>query len=143
MAEVEVDLALLGGGLAGGLIALAVAARHPGLRVAVVERSELGGNHVWSHFASDVDDRDAWLVQPLVSYAWPSYDVVFPQLRRELAAPYRSLTSERLAAVLRDALAPPQPARRATRPTLGSQRRRVEAKKRRGHTKRLRGSAED
>jgi len=81
-----------------------VAARHPGLRVALVERAELGGNHIWSHFSSDVDDRDAWLVEPLVSYAWPSYDVAFPALNRQLSAPYRSITSERLAAVLRERL---------------------------------------
>ena len=83
-----------------------MAARHPGLRVALVERAELGGNHIWSHFSSDVDDRDAWLVEPLVSHRWPSYDVVFPRFARELSAPYRSITSERLAEVLRDRLRP-------------------------------------
>jgi lycopene beta-cyclase len=69
-----------------------------------VERAELGGNHIWSHFSSDVDTRDAWLVEPLVSYRWSSYDVVFPEFRRELHASYRSITSERLAEVLRHRL---------------------------------------
>ena len=55
----------------------------------------------------------------------------------------RDAARERLARILRDALAPPPPTRRATRPTLGSQRRRVEAKKQRGQTKRLRRSTED
>ena len=55
----------------------------------------------------------------------------------------RDAARERLARVLRDALAPSPPQRRATRPTLGSQRRRVEAKKQRGQTKRLRRSTED
>jgi lycopene beta-cyclase len=86
------------------LIALALAERHPGLKVALVERAELGGNHIWSHFSSDVDTRDAWLVEPLVSYRWSSYDVVFPEFRRELHASYRSITSERLAEVLRHRL---------------------------------------
>ena len=45
---------------------------------------------------------------------------------------------ERLAALVADALAPPPPTRRPTRPTKGSQRRRLEAKKQRGETKRLR-----
>ena len=45
---------------------------------------------------------------------------------------------ERLAALVRDALAPPPPARKPTKPTKGSQRRRLEDKKRRGDTKRLR-----
>jgi lycopene beta-cyclase len=78
-----------------------VAARHPQLRVALVEQSTIGGNHIWSHFSSDVDTRDAWLVEPLVNHRWDSYDVVFPQFARELHASYRSITSERLAEVLR------------------------------------------
>lgn len=49
----------------------------------------------------------------------------------------RTLAEERLAAKLRDALHVPR-RRRATRPTRGSQRRRVEAKKQRGETKRYR-----
>ncbi|MDP9394731.1 MAG: aminoacyl-tRNA hydrolase [Actinomycetota bacterium] len=55
----------------------------------------------------------------------------------------REAALERLAELLRAAVAPPPAPRRATRPTLGSQRRRVEEKKRRGETKRLRRSAED
>lgn len=49
----------------------------------------------------------------------------------------RTLAEERLAAKLRGALHVPR-ARRATRPTLGSQRRRVAAKKQRGEVKRAR-----
>jgi ribosome-associated protein len=45
---------------------------------------------------------------------------------------------ERLAALVAEALAPPPPARKPTKPTKGSQRRRLEAKKQRGETKRLR-----
>lgn len=44
----------------------------------------------------------------------------------------------RLAEVVRRALAPPPRSRRPTKPTKGSQRRRLEAKKQRGETKRLR-----
>ncbi len=51
----------------------------------------------------------------------------------------RVAARERLAERLRTALAPPPPPRRPTRPTRGSQRRRLEAKKQRGQTKRLRG----
>lgn len=101
----SVDLAILGGGLAGGLIALALAERRPELRVVVVEQATLGGNHVWSHFSSDVDTDDAWLVDPLITYAWTSYDVAFPTFARELHAAYRSITSERLADVLQARLA--------------------------------------
>ena len=49
----------------------------------------------------------------------------------------RTLAEERLAAKLRDALHVPR-RRRATQPTRGSQRRRVDAKKQRGETKRYR-----
>jgi ribosome-associated protein len=52
----------------------------------------------------------------------------------------RQAARERLAAVLRAALAPPPPARRRTKPTRGSQERRITAKKQRGELKRRRGS---
>jgi ribosome-associated protein len=51
----------------------------------------------------------------------------------------RVAARERLAELLRTALAPPPPPRRPTRPTKGSQRRRLEAKRQRGETKALRG----
>lgn len=51
----------------------------------------------------------------------------------------RAAARERLAAQLREALAPPPPPRRPTRPTRGSQQRRLDAKRQRGETKALRG----
>ena len=57
-----------------------------------------------------------------------------PQLRNRQAA------RERLAAVLRAALAPPAAARRRTKPTRGSQERRIQAKKQRGQLKKQRGT---
>jgi len=51
----------------------------------------------------------------------------------------RAAARERLASRVRAALAPPPPTRRPTKPTRGSQRRRLEAKKQRGQTKSLRG----
>ncbi len=52
----------------------------------------------------------------------------------------REAARARLAAVLRAAIAAPPPPRRKTRPTRGSQERRIQAKKQRGETKRLRRS---
>jgi ribosome-associated protein len=52
----------------------------------------------------------------------------------------RQAARERLAAVLRAALAPPPPARRRTKPTRGSQERRIQAKKQRGDLKKQRRS---
>ena len=55
----------------------------------------------------------------------------------------RVAARERLADLLREALAPPPPQRRPTKPTRGSKQRRLDAKKQRGHTKSLRGRVED
>ena len=55
----------------------------------------------------------------------------------------RVAARDRLAALLREALAPPPPPRRATRPTRGSKERRLRAKKERGQTKALRGRVSD
>ncbi|GAB4081424.1 aminoacyl-tRNA hydrolase [Modestobacter muralis] len=52
----------------------------------------------------------------------------------------REAARARLAAVLRAAVAAPPPVRRKTKPSRGSQERRIKAKKERGQTKRLRGS---
>lgn len=59
------------------------------------------------------------------------------QLRNRIAA------RERLAALLREAVAPPPPPRRPTKPSRASQRRRVEEKKKAGRTKALRGRVRD
>jgi ribosome-associated protein len=55
----------------------------------------------------------------------------------------RVAARERLAEQLRDALAPPPPPRRATRPTRGSKERRLKGKKERARTKALRGRVSD
>lgn len=52
----------------------------------------------------------------------------------------RQAARERMAAVLRAALAPPPPSRRRTKPTRGSQERRITAKKQRGQLKKDRRS---
>jgi ribosome-associated protein len=49
----------------------------------------------------------------------------------------------RLADQLRDALAPPAPTRRPTRPSRGARQRRLDEKKQRGSTKSLRGRVRD
>jgi ribosome-associated protein len=55
----------------------------------------------------------------------------------------REAARERLAETLRAALTPDPPARRPTRPTKGSQRRRLDQKSRRSAVKRLRGRPTD
>lgn len=55
----------------------------------------------------------------------------------------RMAARERLAARVRELLAPPPPMRRPTKPTRGSKERRLDAKRQRGRTKQLRGRVED
>jgi lycopene beta-cyclase len=100
------DLAIIGGGLAGGLIALAFAERRPDISVLLVERSDaLGGNHLWSFFDGDVAEADRWLVDPLIGHRWTEgHDVRFPAHRRTLATPYNSVPSTRLDVQLRAVL---------------------------------------
>lgn len=103
MAEsISCDVAIVGGGLAGGLIARALAERRPDVDVRLVEgAAKLGGNHVWSFFGSDVAAGDKWLVAPLISHGWRRYDVAFPEVKRVLDAPYYSIESEHFHRVVR------------------------------------------
>jgi len=98
------DIAIVGGGLAGGLAALALAAKRPDLDVRLIEPGPIGGNHVWSFFDSDIAKKDRWLVAPLVRHHWPRYDVRFPSHARTLRMGYKSITSEALADAVMAAL---------------------------------------
>ena len=55
----------------------------------------------------------------------------------------RDAARERLAALLRGAIAPDPPKRRPTKPSAGAKRRRMDAKTRRGQVKRLRSRPDD
>lgn len=91
------DIAIVGGGLAGGLAALALARRRPDLDVRLIEPGAVGGNHIWSFFDGDVAARDRWLVEPLIRRRWDGYDVAFPEYRRAVPMAYNSITGEALA----------------------------------------------
>jgi len=105
MQQRDADIAVLGGGLAGGLIALALAKLRPEISVLLVERgAKLGGNHVWSFFASDLPAGGEALLDPLVAARWDGYSVRFPAFSRDLDTAYRSITSERFDAGIRAAL---------------------------------------
>jgi lycopene beta-cyclase len=97
--EPDCDLAIIGGGLAGGLIALAFAALRPEVRLLLVEQGEqVGGNHIWSFFDGDVAPKDRWLVDPLVAHRWPQgHGVRFPGFERRLATPYNSVETVQFA----------------------------------------------
>ena len=101
----QCDIAILGGGLAGGLVALAFARHRPDLKILLVERdAHLGGNHVWSFFGTDVDADGMAVLAPLISASWQGYSVRFPEFSRDLPTTYHSITSENFDAQLRAAL---------------------------------------
>ena len=98
----DCDIAIVGGGLSGGLIALALAAQRPELAIRLIEAGpQIGGNHRWSWFASDLSDDGEQLLAKCRKAAWDEgYMVCFPDFRRQLATGYRSIASEDFAATL-------------------------------------------
>ena len=107
--KIDCDLAIVGGGLAGGLIALALKIHRPELDVRLIEGdARLGGNHVWSFFDTDIAPEDRAIVEPLICWSWQDYDVVFPAHSRTLEATYNSIDSEHFDAFVRATLTPDQ-----------------------------------
>ena len=94
-------LLLAGAGLANGLIALAVAQRHPGTKIRIFESgSSAGGNHTWSFHDADVEGEARALVEPLIRSRWPAQHVQFPEYSRRLDAGYASTNTEALVEAL-------------------------------------------
>ncbi|NQX95491.1 MAG: lycopene beta-cyclase CrtY [Erythrobacter sp.] len=95
MSESVFDVVIVGGGLSGGLTALALHKARPNFRLAVVEAGKtIGGNHRWSWFDSDLDDRGHELLASIRKTEWDKgYDVSFPKLKRTLHTGYTSMAS--------------------------------------------------
>ena len=92
------DHVLVGGGLANGLLALALLDR--GRRVALIEQAgRLGGNHTFCFHARDLPPDAPWAA-PLVQHRWDGYDVRFPRLTRRVGSVYRGFVGEHLDAVV-------------------------------------------
>ena len=86
---------IIGGGLAGGLVALALANQGRGGDVVLIERDDrLGGNHTWSFHDTDLEEQGHALIQPLVTNRWSSQEVRFPGHQRTLRAGYASVTTD-------------------------------------------------
>ena len=94
---------IVGGGLAGGLAALALAEGGRGSTVALIDQNAaLGGNHTWSFHETDLDAADRALVMPLVSWRWPRQSARFPGQDRTLDTGYATVASDRFAKVRMD-----------------------------------------
>ena len=91
----QADIAIVGGGLAGGLIALAIQRASPLLSVQLFEAGEtFGGNHRWSWFEHDLCRAGTALLEPFSKSEWAEgNEVRFPEHSRQLAGDYRSLDS--------------------------------------------------
>lgn len=102
----DCDLAILGGGLAGTLTALAFARLRPDVDLLLIERgAALGGNHIWSFFDSDIRPADRWLLDPAVTFRWPEgHEVRFPAYPRSMDTPYNSIASTQLDAYAQQVL---------------------------------------
>lgn len=99
------DAVLVGGGLQNALIALALLRARPDCRIALVERDgALGGEHTWCFHAEDVPAPAAQVLEPLVEFRWPGYEVHFPSFVRQLDSAYAGFTSRQLHQVLVAAL---------------------------------------
>jgi len=99
----DCDIAIVGAGLSGGLIAAALASRRPEISLRLIEGGEsLGGNHRWSWFESDLSPAGRTLMRPFRKTEWnDGYDVAFPGHARTLSSLYRSLSSREFDAALR------------------------------------------
>ncbi|MCX9147296.1 lycopene beta-cyclase CrtY [Erythrobacter sp. WG] len=100
------DVVIVGGGLAGGLIALALHRQVPGSRFVLIEAGRtLGGHHRWSWFETDIRPGARALMAGFTLNGWDEgYDIAFPGLARTLPTAYRSLASAEFHRALMDEL---------------------------------------
>ena len=99
------NVLLVGGGLANGLLADRLLALRPELSFSILEAGPtLGGNHTWSFHGSDVTgDQLAWLA-PYCARSWDAHDVTLPGVSRRISGSYHSIRSEDFNRILRERL---------------------------------------
>ncbi len=89
------QLALVGGGLSGGLLALALRHFRQDFEFVLLEGGDrLGGQHTWSFHETDLDPEDREWILPWVSQSWDTHQVSFPSGTRTLPGRYHSIRSE-------------------------------------------------
>lgn len=101
--RVKTRLIIAGGGLAGGLAALALKKGRPELDILLVDQREtFGGNQTWSFFDTDVAAVDRWLVDLIEHRHWPDHGIRFPCRQRIIPIGYNSIRSQSLDRAVRD-----------------------------------------
>lgn len=101
----DADVIIVGGGLAGCLLALRLSQARPDIKLLVVEGGPaLAGNHTWSFFETDLTPAQRRWIDPLVDHRWPGYEVRFPGQAHQLSTGYRSMTSTTLCTTIMERL---------------------------------------
>ncbi len=98
-------LVVVGGGLAGGLLAYRLARTRPDIALSLIESgSRLGGNHTWSFHATDLTPAQRGWLAPFVVRSWDAHEVRFPGFARRIDGGYHAVTSDRFHEVVVEAL---------------------------------------
>ena len=103
----QFQVAIVGGGLAGALLAYRLRQQCPSFSVLLLEASsQLGGNHTWSFHERDLEPSHLQWVLPLVKKSWQGYSVSFPQYNRSFNSSYYSISSTQFHSVISSTLGP-------------------------------------
>ena len=94
------DFALCGGGLQNSLIIAALCGMKSSNKIALIEKSKIGGNHTWCFFGSDISQSMRDQLAPYISYHWSCYEVRFPKYSRILHTPYYMMSSTKLREII-------------------------------------------
>jgi len=87
------SVVVVGGGLAGGLVALRLQAMRPDLDLLLLEQGEsFGGEHTWCFHDADIASGGEWIL-PFKTCSWPGYEVRFPGYKRRFGGAYHALRS--------------------------------------------------
>ena len=102
-------LLIAGGGLAGSLVALAMAKKRPEVPILLVEEGEsFGGGRTALLFESEIEEDDRWVVEPLLEHVWEGYYVAFPEQSRKLKGRCFALRPADIDRLVRETLRPDQ-----------------------------------